>query len=857
MFFFNKITAFIISCLVCSNMLLAQTSFFERISTHDLPASAIVSKPVKEMRLFKLNDAGLRAHLSNAPLEFHNNGVTLPLEIPLPDGTTETFGLVESPVLMPDIAAQHPEIKTYCGNGLRHPQTIIRLSVTNSGLNAILLNTTGGDVYFEKYAPQVDDVYFTYYTKDANVPPGGLKSRCGVGMEQDIPKINPENGVSDRNNTGGTLRTYRLAMAANAEFTIAHGGTQSAGFDAIVFYVNRMDAVYRNELSVHFLLVSGTNLVYTNPATDPYDNDDQVAMLTENHDNCNTVIGSGNYDIGHVMGYTGGSGGGIASLQAVCDDGIKGKGVSGEGDLGFYAQVFMDQLVFHEVGHQFGMTHSYNSVIPVCTTRSAPTSVEPGSGATIMSYGFTCNNTDPGFGPVGDDDYFFTSIPFTGPILQFHTVSYEQAEDYISNTNPAYGGSCVVSTPTGNSPPVITMPAAYTIPKSTPFVLTGSATDPNGNGLTYCWEGTNIGTSTPTSGTLADLTKSPFFRTYSVPDSSGATRYFPLLSAILNGSNYAKGDKLPSVGVTTTHRLTVRDNNAAGGGLSYAGLSITVSGSIGPFLETTNLSGSYPALSTQTITWSVNGTNTATPNVKISLSTDGGLTFPFVLLASTPNDGSQLVTLPNSLTTTARIKVESVGNIFFDISNTNFAITAALPVELMAFGVSVLDKNNALLQWKTTDEVGTSGFEIEMQQGNGVFKTMGFEASKGATHELSYYEFVARDLSAGTYYFRLKIVDRDGSFKYSSIQTLQIGKEKMTAVVFPNPSLDGTFSVLIKERTNEKIDIKVVNSLGQLVQNQRFDEQTNKLFLQEPGVYHLIITIDETTSIISKVVVLK
>ena len=42
-----------------------------------------------------------------------------------------------------------------------------------------------------------------------------------------------------------------------------------------------------------------------------------------------------------------------------------------------FAQVFYDQLLCHEVGHQFGMSHSYNSSIPVCETRNPGTSVEP------------------------------------------------------------------------------------------------------------------------------------------------------------------------------------------------------------------------------------------------------------------------------------------------------------------------------------------------------------------------------------------------------------------------------------------------------------------------------------------------
>jgi hypothetical protein len=64
-----------------------------------------------------------------------------------------------------------------------------------------------------------------------------------------------------------------------------------------------------------------------------------------------------------------------------------------------------------------------------------------------------------------------------------------------------------------------------------------------------------------------------------------------------------------------------------------------------------------------------------TTDVKISLSVDGGHTYPIVLASTTANDGSQSVIVPNVVTTRARVKVEAVGNIFFDISDANFTIT--------------------------------------------------------------------------------------------------------------------------------------------------------------------------------------
>ncbi|MFZ1665722.1 MAG: reprolysin-like metallopeptidase, partial [Flavobacteriales bacterium] len=640
--------------LLFAGVSLAQSNFFVPLTDRAALSPTRVVENVKTFNVIRLNETALRQYLLAAPQEGGINSSYLPLEIPLPSGRSETFGLMESGILSPEVAAQHPEIKSYTGNGLTNKEAVIRLTLTSEGLHIVILDMDGDEVYFEHYTQEDRDVYFNYFLRDAVAPPDFQRGRCNI--DDDHGSLDRLPGSNDtRNNTGGTLRTFRLAMSANGEFTVRHGGVASA-FARVVNYVATMNVIYRRELSVHLNLVSGTSVIYPNPATDPYTTDDQGANLDENQVVLDAQIGNSNYDVGHLMGYIGNnSGGGVATFESVCDPTSKGRGTSGEGDTP-YAQVFFDQLVAHEMGHQFGMSHSYNSVIPVCTTRNPGTSVEPGAGATIMSYGFTC----------GTDDYFTSTT--SGPFLNFHTASYFQADAYINSI------SCQSSTSTGNTPPVVTMPPSYTIPRSTPFSLTGSADAPgSGDSYTYSWEGTDIGAVVPNASTLNNTQQPPFFRSYA--PTASPSRTFPLLSAILDGTNQAKGDKLPSVGITTNLRMTVRDNNAAGGGLSYGSVAITVNGSIGPFLETTNLNGTYLAGSNQTITWSVNGTNTATPNVNILLSIDGGYTYPFTLASGSANDGSEVVVLPNVQTSTARVKVEAVGNIFFDISNFDFTIS--------------------------------------------------------------------------------------------------------------------------------------------------------------------------------------
>ena len=66
--------------------------------------------------------------------------------------------------------------------------------------------------------------------------------------------------------------------------------------------------------------------------------------------------------------------------------------------------------------------------------------------------------------------------------------------------------------------------------------------------------------------------------------------------------------------------------------------------------------------------------------MKISLSADGGLTYPHVLAASTPNDGSEVVPVANVATAKARLKVEAVGNVFFDLNDADFSIQGVADV---------------------------------------------------------------------------------------------------------------------------------------------------------------------------------
>jgi Metallo-peptidase family M12B Reprolysin-like/FG-GAP-like repeat len=617
-------------------------------------------------KTFGLNRAALDDVLTKAPMEFTDAARLNPviLTLPMPDGTLARFVIENSPIMEPGLAAKFPEIQTYRGQGIDDKTATVRFDVTQFGFHAMIMSREG-TTYIDPYAKGDTSNYISYH-KDA-LGRNDKNHVCLVGRSDNpiISKVTEfrfmgdEAGAADVTN-GATLRTYRLALAATGEYTTVFGGTVSGAMAAMTTSMNRVNQVYEKDVAVRMVMVANNNLiVYTNGATDPYANDDGFTMLGQNQTNIDTVIGSANYDVGHVFS-TGG--GGVASLSVPCSAGSKARGVTGLPNP--VGDGFDIDFVAHEMGHQFGGNHTFNTSCG--GNRSAGAAYEPGSGITIMGYAGVC----------GAQDLALHSID------TFHVRSLEEIVGFLNT-----GGGCAAATATGNTAPTVTITggSSYNIPKQTPFTLAATATDPNGDTVTFDWQEYDLGPATsaiPNSD--SDGTARPIFRPY-LPTTGART--FPQLSYILANANVPPstysgglltGELLPAITRTMNFQVIARDNRANGGGINTATATVTVSGTSGPFAITAPNTGVTWAAGSQTVTWNVNGTSGAPVNatgVKISMSTDGGNTFPTVLAANTPNDGSQVVTIPVGNTTTARIKVEAVGNIFFDISDVNFTVS--------------------------------------------------------------------------------------------------------------------------------------------------------------------------------------
>jgi len=614
-------------------------------------------------RALRLDLPALRGALRAAPMETAPGAPAL-VALPMAGGSFARFEVVESPILEPALQQRFPDIRTYRGQGRDDRSASVRLDLTPRGFHAMVLSAEGTTMI----DPLQEGDTGRYLVRVKRAAGTGERFRCLTGEDDRIaPPSRPD--AAQTLPLGDTLRTFRFALAADAEYTArvclpAPPGVPCA-LAQLTTGVNRVTGILEREVAVRLTLIPGEPLIiYTDPASDPYTDGNPAIMRDENQANLDAVIGSPNYDIGHVFGSRGG---GIATLGAVCINSIKGRAATGRPDP--IGDPFYVDYVSHEIGHQFGANHSFNGTTLFCNgNRWAPTAWEPGSGSTIMSYSGLCGIEDV---QIDSDDYY-------------HVGSQTEISNFLTNI----GIVCSANTPTGNTIPTVSAGPDWIVPASTPFPLTAAAADPDGDALTIAWEENDLGAAGPPN---TDNGNRPIFRTYK-PDPSPA-RTFPRLDYILNFDNNPPtvpvSESLPTTSRSMQFRATVRDNRSGGGGVASDAMVLNVYSGAGPFKVTApDTPVTWNQGSTEVVAWNVANTNVppvSCASVDIRLSTDGGASFPIVLAAATPNDGSEAIVVPSVTTSTARVKVSCAAVPFFDISNADFSI--AVPVELQQFTV--------------------------------------------------------------------------------------------------------------------------------------------------------------------------
>ena len=600
---------------------------------------------------FELNTSALSHILKNVTKEQNTTAV---INFPNEKGEITAFRISDNSILPQNLAIKYPGIHAYKGVSIENSNLSITLTCTPKSIAGTLIK--GTHVWsLEK----LDDTNIYILVDDNQVI--GERINCSNEESETLPAVNASakhitGSISSSKTLIGdnTLKIFRTAVIVNGEYSTyfinklqlnsaSDASKVAAVLGAIVTSLNNLNAVFERDLGIRFELIENNDeLIFLNANTDPFNTSNSNTLTIIANDEINNTIGINNYDIGHLFG-SGGSDG-LAAVSGLCSS-RKAEALSispvPEGTS------FDFTLLAHEFGHQLGANHTQN----YACARNTFTSVEPGSGSTIMGYaGISCANSSDEVQSLSDE--------------YFHLVSINQIKNHIQSV------SCgIENIEINNNLPVIEQLPNYTIPANANFILEANTTDADNDSLTYCWEQLDpeIADQTPPVSTSVG---GPLFRSFS--PTTSASRKFPRFY-----DTNTTWEVIPSVSRELNFGLTVRDGNPSG--ITTSSLTVTVVNTGGKFAITSPNAGSFPQNSIRQIEWNVAGTNSNginTENVNIELSYDNGATFPVMLAENTPNDGVERVTIPVGQTTDiGKIRITPVNNIYYALSPNNFNIT--------------------------------------------------------------------------------------------------------------------------------------------------------------------------------------
>ncbi|WP_157544544.1 reprolysin-like metallopeptidase [Nocardioides halotolerans] len=397
-------------------------------------------------RAYTLNAAQMRAALADAPRE-GTRGVPATVRIPAPNGQLVSFEVVSSPIMQSRLAAAHPDIQTYAGRSA-DGRASVRLDMTPMGFHAYVRGAHGGDSWYVDPAYNGDtSLYLSYLGADAEEPAGGFQEGAIEAQAAEDAPVHTGEAPGDLTR----LRTYRLALVTDPGYATYFGGqavndgNHDPESNAIVLaekvtLMNRVNEVYNDDLAVRLELIDDTDKLNLNTAamaTLPNGPCGAAACFsTANVTQCSSLgiirivlgqlVGADSYDLGHLA--LGAPGGGVAGLGVVGGNN-KAQGCTGiptpEGD--YYAVDY----VAHEMGHQFGGNHTFNGNQYNCSggNRNGGTSVEPGSGTSVMAYAGICQqdnlqpHSDPYFSQRSQSEITANIVATKANVNEVQTVS--------------------------------------------------------------------------------------------------------------------------------------------------------------------------------------------------------------------------------------------------------------------------------------------------------------------------------------------------------------------------------------------------------------------------------------------------
>ncbi len=621
-----------------------QTDYWQKSNQRSSNAARQIAKlEIGNGQTFTLQRDKFTKELQNSNLLKGKNIISFPDE----KGTLVPFVVKEASVLAPKLAQKYPQIKSYVGQGLHNKKDRVRFSVSQKGIQSMIVYGDHKNATFMQKVSNSDNEYVVYNRQDALMMNTNFICKTSSLIEKE------KGPTALKLVDGQVLRKFRVAISATGEYTAFHGGTVADALAAINATITRVNEVFESDLGISLEIVANTDeVIYTDKDTDPYGSN----LNSEVQSTLNTVLGAENYDVGHLF-QNDENGGNAGYIASVCIDTRKGSAYSSA--LVPQGDIFDLDFVAHEMGHQFGANHTWSF-----ESEGTLVQAEPGSGTTIMGYAGISGSDNVA---LNGDDYF-------------HYYSIFQILEYIKTT------SCAQEIPLMNTPPEIVPTGDFIIPKSTAFQLTGTASDVDEDDvLTYNWEQINDGIVTHNTFGPTNLSGANF---RSLKPTVKPSRYFPRLSSIVAGNLTQTNPNINTTWETVSDvereldfALTVRDNALGGGQVTSDLVKVKVIDNAGPFTvssQSTNVS--YVAGSRQEVLWDVAQTNHApinTQTVDIYFSTNGGASFPIVLADSVPNDGKQDILIPGFATPTARIMVRAHDNIFLAVNTTDFTVTSS------------------------------------------------------------------------------------------------------------------------------------------------------------------------------------
>jgi subtilisin-like proprotein convertase family protein len=893
----KKKLLFLFFIFCCATVQAQSDDLWQKVNTVSVGKRANVSD--SKRFYYKLNTDFLKSKLSATTSKSSKSSATV-ITFPNSNGVLERFTVWESSNFDPELQAKYPEIRAYEGSGVDDKTAKIHFSLAPIGVQTMVLRGDKPSEYIEQN-PE-DKSEYVLFTKNDDV----AKSLSCKTTALDFDKSTSSKTAKTTANNK-VFKTLRLALSCTGEYAAYFGGTKVGALAGMNATLTRVNGLFNRDLAVRLILIANTDaVIYTNAATDPYSNatdgtknypgtSDYQVWNVEAQNNITSVIGEANYDIGHLFGGSGG-GGNAGCIGCICDSPTgpnqpaKGSAYTSPSDGKPEGDTFDIDFVAHEIGHQLGATHTFSYAI-----EGTGTNVEPGSGSTVMGY---AGITDYDVQDNSDDYFAYASI-------------WQIQNNFTSKT-------CPVSTAITNNPPVINAGADYTIPISTPFILTGTGSDTEGNTITYTWEQYDSATTTSTSNSIAYPTKpdGPLFR--SIRPANSPVRYMPSLSSVLDNKLTTTWESVSSIARTLHFTLTGRDNAAQETAQTNTdAMVVNVVSNAGPFSITSQntndvgwIQGSF-----QTVTWNINNTNTlqGSSNVNIKLSTDGGLTYPIILAANTLNDGTEVVQIPISVVASknCRVMVQPAANIFYAINSKPFAVgyTSTTTCDSYSFGNSFAIPYGPAFTTRTVNVPASTGtisdvnvmvnvthdrlsdLEIQMISPKGTIVNLydksclgvkstlilqfddagvNLDCSKTTSQIVLPVDLLAAfngEDPQGTWTFRVRdnVSGNFGTINSASLnvcnQTFTLGTPDLKTLdfaLYPNPN-KGSFTIQFESDSLNRVEVFVHDILGKKIysnsyDNTKFFNQNIQLSNVSSGMY-IVTVIDGDRRTIKKIIV--